>query len=126
MKPAHRINAVRIAIFAMALQALWPLISQAKPVAPGLLVPLCTIDGVTHYIDFAPGTSPLEKRSPAQHEHCQLCVFSGDRAVVLTPPSIRAIVIPVASTNAPERSAVASPESPSYPPAQPRAPPVLS
>jgi hypothetical protein len=72
-----------IAVLAMALNALWPLIAQAKPRSV-TLVPVCTVQGVTHYIELPGGNSPLEQKSSAQHEHCSYCSFGGER-VALAP-----------------------------------------
>ena len=58
-----------LAIVAMALNALWPLIAQAKP---SLLVPVCTVGGTTHYVEIPGGTTPVD----SQHEHCAFC-FAG-------------------------------------------------
>jgi hypothetical protein len=55
-----------LAIFAIALQALWPLLAQAKPRSI-TLVPICTVGGETHYVE-------LETGGPAPHEeHCKAC-----------------------------------------------------
>jgi hypothetical protein len=58
-----------LAILAMALNALWPLIALAKP---PLLVPVCTVGGTTHYVEIPGGTTPVD----SQHEHCAFC-FAG-------------------------------------------------
>jgi len=58
-----------LAILAMALQALWPLIAQAKPVN---LVPVCTVGGDTHYVEVPGAPAPAD----SQHEHCAFC-FAG-------------------------------------------------
>jgi len=58
-----------LAILAMALNALWPLIAQAKPVN---LVPVCTVGGVTHYVEVPGAPAPAD----SQHEHCAFC-FAG-------------------------------------------------
>ncbi|HEX2566254.1 MAG TPA: DUF2946 family protein [Burkholderiales bacterium] len=70
------------AILAMALQALWPLIAQAKPRSV-TLVPVCTVAGVTHYYEVRAGDSPLEQRTASNHEHCAYCSLDGGRLVVL-------------------------------------------
>jgi hypothetical protein len=55
-----------LAILAIALQALWPLLAQAKPRSV-TLVPICTVGGETHYVE-------LETGAPAPHEeHCKAC-----------------------------------------------------
>jgi hypothetical protein len=71
-----------IAVLAMALNALWPLIAQAKPRSVAL-VPVCTVQGVTHYIELPGGNSPLDQKSSAQHEHCSYCSFGGERVALL-------------------------------------------
>src|ERR1700682_2347316 len=81
MKP-NRIAAY-LAALAMALNALWPLIAQAKPRSVTLM-PVCTVQGVTHYIELPGGNSPLEQQSSAQHEHCSYCSFGAER-VALAP-----------------------------------------
>jgi hypothetical protein len=60
-----------LAILAIALQAAWPLIAAAKPRAVAL-VPLCTVDGVTHYLEVPTGKTPLDD-SATGHDHCAFC-----------------------------------------------------
>jgi hypothetical protein len=79
-------------MLAVALQAAWPLIAQARPQERGHLVPLCSIDGVTHYVEIPAGKRPVERRSAAYHEHCQLCVLGAERLAAVPPaplPSLR-------------------------------------
>lgn len=65
-----------LALAALALQVAWPLLASAQPRAV-TLVPLCTVDGVTHYLEVPTGKTPLE--GGASHgDHCPLC-FVGDR-----------------------------------------------
>jgi hypothetical protein len=56
-----------LAILAMALNALWPLIAQARPTT---LVPVCTVGEVTHFIEVPLGGDATG------HEHCAFC-FAG-------------------------------------------------
>src|SRR5215218_783294 len=77
----HRSPAVYLAILAIALQALWPLLAQAKP-KNVLLVPVCTVQGVTHYIELPSGNAPVEQHAASQHDHCSFCSFGGDRAAL--------------------------------------------
>src|SRR5256885_1144924 len=58
---------VWIAIAATALHALWPLIAQA---GPATLVPVCTVSGITHYIELPRGNTPAD----SHQDHCALCV----------------------------------------------------
>ncbi len=113
------------AILAMALQGLWPLLANARPADPSMLVPLCTVNGVTHYVDLG-GKTPLEQRSAIQHEHCKLCVF-GMVKLALPPATDIAILELEGAPAARIAHAPADVRSElSYPPAHPRAPPVLS
>jgi hypothetical protein len=75
-----------IATFAVLLQALWPLLSHARPKDASLLVPVCTIDGVTHFLELKTGKTPLDERSSSHGEHCKLCVFGGDKVAVVVAP----------------------------------------
>ena|SRR6185436_13107148 len=73
-----------LAAFALVLQALWPLLSHARPQDRPLLAPVCTVDGVTHYLEIkAGGTSPLDQRSARHGEHCKMCVFGDGKDVAL-------------------------------------------
>ena len=69
-----------LGIAALALQLAWPLVAGALPRAV-TLVPLCTVDGVTHYLEVPTGKDPLQ-HSPAHGEHCPLC-FTGHASAVL-------------------------------------------
>jgi hypothetical protein len=101
-----------LAILAMALNALWPLIAQAKP---SLLVPVCTVAGVTHYIEIPGGTTPVD----SQHEHCTFC-FAG-AALPVTPvlhvDERASFLSPTATSFTPRRVVVVSADA--------RAPPLL-
>ena len=117
--------AALLAMLAMALQALWPLLAQAKPRVPGIQVPVCTIEGITHYTELPAPDSPVEKSSAAHHELCQMCVFGAERLAVLpvAPPFVGLVQEPQRTLDS--RLAVSSPSS-SHRPALPRAPPAFS
>jgi len=66
-----------LAALAIALHAFWPLIANAQPKSVAL-VPVCTVEGVTHYLEIPGGKSPLDESSSAHHEHCSFC-FLGER-----------------------------------------------
>jgi hypothetical protein len=57
-----------LGVAAIALQIAWPLVAAAKPSSVAL-VPLCTVDGVTHYVEV-PTEAPFEQ--PSSH-HCPMC-----------------------------------------------------
>lgn len=79
----HRSTAAWLAILAIALQALWPLLAQAKPKSV-LLVPVCTVQGVTHYVELPKSDAPVERKAASQHDHCSFCASGGER---LAPPA---------------------------------------
>jgi len=114
-----------LATLAIALYALWPLVSQAKPRTAGPLVPVCTVEGVTHYIELPAGKSPLDEKSKAQHEHCSFCFSGGDRAALASEPD----ATPLAETSADAGPLTAEPlavRPRSFAPGNPRAPPAAS
>jgi hypothetical protein len=83
------------AMLAIALQALWPLVSHAQPKGRTLFAPLCTVDGATHLFEIKAGKStPLEERSAQHGEHCKLCVFGSDRDAVQQARIVAAPVAP--------------------------------
>jgi hypothetical protein len=61
-----------LAILAITLNAAWPLIASAKPKSVHL-VPLCTVEGVTHYVEVPGGTTPLDQSANTHHDHCAFC-----------------------------------------------------
>jgi hypothetical protein len=114
------------AMFAITLQALWPLLSHARPGGPSLLVPVCTVEGVTHYLEIKAGrTTPLEERSASHGEHCKLCVLGDGNAFAVFSLDLSAFL--------PAGHAIGETAKPAEPlreathlPAQPRAPPQSS
>ena len=72
-----------LAVIAIALQAMWPLIAAAKPRSV-TLVPACTVDGVTHYLEIPTGKSPIDE-STSHGEHCPYCFF-GERFSLPSQP----------------------------------------
>jgi hypothetical protein len=75
MNPRHGRLAAWVAVLAMALNALWPLVAQAKPRSV-TLVPVCTIGGETHYQELPAGKTPLEQQTSSHQEHCSYCSLS--------------------------------------------------
>ena len=49
-----------LAILAIALHAAWPLLANARPKSVHL-VPLCTVEGITHYLEIPGGNNPLDR-----------------------------------------------------------------
>ncbi len=115
------------AVFAITLQALWPLLSHARPAELSLLAPLCTIDGVTHYLEIKAGKStPLDERSAQHGEHCKLCVFGSGKLAVLASATVPALLVETGSTLAVTSRQPSHQKHQLHPPAQPRAPPAIS
>ena len=82
-----------LGIVALALQLAWPLLATAKPRSV-TLVPLCTVDGVTHYLEVRTGKSPLEE-SPGHGDHCPLCCLGQAPALLshfLPSPAVASTV----------------------------------
>jgi hypothetical protein len=114
------------AILAIALQALWPLLSHARPKDPSLLVPVCTVEGITHYLEIKAGrTTPLDDRSASHGEHCKLCVLGDGNAFAVSSLDLSAFLL--AGDANPETVGPAEPflEATRLP-TQPRAPPQSS
>jgi hypothetical protein len=75
-----RSPAAWVALLAISLQALWPLIVQAKPRSV-TLVPVCTVAGETHYVELETGGG-----APSHEEHCKACpVAAAALASVASP-----------------------------------------
>jgi hypothetical protein len=123
---ARRRLAALAAICALALQALWPLVAQARPRTPGILVPLCTVDGVTHYLELSTGKSPLEERSASHCDHCKFCAFGAERTVAVIPA--QPVPLPRVECVAGKADATGTlpGESPQRLLARPRAPPAVA
>ena len=61
-----------LAALAIALHALWPLIANARPKSVNL-VPICTVEGITHYLEVPGGKSPLDDSAAKHQDHCAFC-----------------------------------------------------
>jgi hypothetical protein len=88
-----------LAILAIALQAAWPLLAAAKPRAVAL-VPLCTVDGVTHYLEVPTGKTPLEESTSGHHDHCAFC-FLGIGGMVSSHAEVTLPLVAAAERIAP-------------------------
>jgi hypothetical protein len=115
--------AVYLAVLAIALQALWPLLAQAKP-KNALLVPVCTVQGVTHYIELPSSGTPAEERAASQHDHCSFCSFGGERAAL--SPFLQPAISARLEEAQPPPVAVRELRSERPSDARPRAPPAVS
>jgi hypothetical protein len=113
---------IALATLALALQAFWPLIAQAR-LRNVNLVPLCTVEGVTHYVEVPGGQTPAEERTARHGDHCAFCLFGSDKLVT---PSLAILVVPNAAASAPSSSNVALVKPVKAKAARPRAPPLFS
>jgi len=92
-----------LAVLAIALHAAWPLLANARPKSVHL-VPLCTVEGITHYAEVPGGSTPLDESANTHRDHCAFC-FLG----VAGLPSHVETPLPAASTN--ERITVGTEDS---------------
>lgn len=91
-RPARRLNAW-IALLAMALNALWPVIAQAKPGPSPTLQEVCTSAGLQKIavdVDQPADHSAGGKASP----HCAFCSLGSD-SLALLPSTHAAIAVVV-------------------------------
>jgi len=116
-------SAAWLAVVAMVLQALWPLVAQAKP-RSSVLVPVCTVQGITHYIELPGGKSPVEEQSEAHHQHCSFCTFGGER--VTLSPFLQSIISARLEEAQPPQVDACELGSERSSNARPRAPPAVS
>jgi len=118
-RKTSRSAALLAALLGIALNALWPLLAQAKPAYVGLPQTICTEQGL---VNPAQGDTQAPVGTVGC-KHCCLCMLGGDRTHAL-PPSFAPV--PVASAPVAERPRAApAPALHSGPvtPAHPRAPP---
>ncbi len=109
-----------LAIVLMALNALWPLIANARPASAAAFTEVCTAGGMQRIPVDGGGTRAPEL---TLSQHCASCAFSGDRAAA--PPTA-----PLLFVSAPVQISVLSVAEPAfgptfsgYPYSPPRAPP---
>jgi hypothetical protein len=120
----HR-AAAYFAVLALAIQAFAPVLAQLQARST-VLVPLCSVDGVTHYVEVPLGADPLKQRTPGGHEHCSLCTVGVDRLAFLAPFGARLLAVPDAAGNRPPSLSANAPESPALTFARPRGPPAAA
>ena len=122
--PSSRFTAW-LAILAMALNALWPLIANAKPAGASSLMEVCTARGLKA-LAGEPVSSPDDAGAKHLQPHCPLCSFGTDK--VSAPPAAPLYLAPAAASGCGPSVASQSAESRSDIrfPAHPRAPPASS
>jgi len=77
-----------LAILAIALHAAWPLLANARPKSVHL-VPLCTVEGITHYLEIPGGNNPLDDSANAHHDHCAFCFLGAGAALLSSHVELR-------------------------------------
>jgi hypothetical protein len=112
-----RRSAALAAAAAIALQALWPLIAQARA-GDSVSVPICSVDGTRHEIQL-----PIGKTNDGT-QHCKLCVLGTDKPFV-------ANAVGAFASFAGKSESILEKEKSSFKPlseafARPRAPPQVS
>ncbi|MDH4189230.1 MAG: DUF2946 family protein [Betaproteobacteria bacterium] len=110
-----------IAAVALALQALAPLLAQARTQDPMLPVPVCSVDGATHDVDPGKGEAPRDEQGGG---HCKLCLVGcvHDLALAGAPRSV-AVAARARRSAGPAGAPELLGEAPRYRLARPRAPP---
>jgi hypothetical protein len=115
--------AALLALFAMAMQGLWPILAQAQTANALPFGEICTVEGVVKSVDLNGGSLP-DGGAGKHQKHCALCVAGGDRVQVLASAPAPAVFAPAFAANIPAAQAAAHLRSTSATPAFPRAPPV--
>ena len=115
--------AALLAIFALAFQALVPVLARAQP-ASSISMPICSADGDLRTIDVP--VAPHGNQRAAKHlKHCALCT-GGDRAQAVDAPAVPVVFVVDSVFESPAAQPAAAFKSTAVSPAQPRAPPVQS
>ena len=107
------------AAFGIALQALWPLATQARP-RDAISVPVCSVDGTSHSIELVPGKG----QSGKTYEHCKLCLLGDGQAVL--DLGVPAVLFPREEKDQVTRAACPFAQQSRHLAAPPRAPPAVS
>lgn len=113
--PARR-SAAWLALLAIALQALLPLLAQAAPRRVAL-VTICSAGEPGRTVEV-----PLHEPALAQ-EHCSLCFVGGDMPLFSPVPELG---FPPAAISLPGNLSASFSFRNSFSPARPRAPPLLA
>lgn len=107
-----------LAALAAVLNLLWPLLAQAQA---SVLVPVCTVEGVTHYIELDTGKNSLPGHG--EHKHCPACAVTAQPAMANAELSF----VPQPDEGHAHVAQDVLPRAAfQYPPRQSRAPPRLS
>lgn len=122
-KPSSRRFGFWLALLAMALNTLWPLLAHAKPVGSGLAIEICTSTGMEWMAADANGKQPAQKRLVP---HCAFCSLGAGRAPLPSSPAILPMQVSTVVAVIARSEAAPVVSQSFFSPALPRAPPVLS
>jgi hypothetical protein len=118
----RRSIAVWIALSGMALNALWPVIANAKPAVPAGPSEICGASGLKH----AAGGAPAGSRDDGLRAlHCPLCPFNAERSAAIFQSGQLPLPSAPAGAQVFVRGDASRPETGFQPAALPRAPPIL-
>lgn len=112
-----------LAIAAMTLNALWPLLANAKPAVPANPSEICSATGLKH-TGGEPAGAPDQGSHPSCCSHCPHCPFNAERGAAI--PCVAAPSCPTTAGSRPEFAGTSRFKSQLDPATRPRAPPVLS
>lgn len=107
-----------LAIIAMALQALWPLLAQAKPFDPLQAAAVCSAAGTV-----APSGGDVPAEGGPAHEHCRLCVSGSAKPLLAMADCTALLQVEAVPAERIALAHVAPQVHRFHPPASPRAPP---
>jgi hypothetical protein len=112
-----------IALLAMTLNALWPLIAEAKPRQDAGLHEVCTAQGIqtVAFDGGAPGEQPAGKKATS---HCAFCPVSADRLGLAASSHVNNASLVEGSDAVHIHAGAPLVRAPVHSAARPRAPPV--
>ena len=123
MQRSRRRTAAWLALSAMSLNALGPLIANAQPAVPANPQEICSATGLKHAGDAPPAGAPDQGLHAS---HCTLCPFNAERGAAMSVAAAPAFARTSAADPRPEFFGTPRLESPLDPTAPPRAPPFPS
>ena len=110
---------------AIALNALWPLLANARPASQSAIFEICTAAGISTAAGDA-GTAPAEGSERHLVPHCALCTSGADKAPAAAQSTSLVLIDASAAVEQPWVTLRGPAVTQARSRAQPRAPPVLS
>ena len=113
-----------LALLAMVLNSVWPVLVHAAPRAPGLTAEICSVEGEVRSVGFSGGNVPIDGRMARHQKHCLLCLGGGGERFTALPNPLAVnlrLAIFIAETPATDFDTATHFKPTSV--AQPRAPP---